>query len=264
MQKEIVRRVMEVIQKEGVREIFEDWIIHWFGLELKPEGIPRYDDFIKSVKKGEQVSLSDYVDMLIGFDFRSGIKGIESLRKLEDEPILLLANHHKGPIGGGWKNVLINYYVKQATGKEIRWLHGFDPTARQDLFREKLHNSINSIPVRDPGPQRAAKLFIQVIREKDSMGLYPEGDGSKNLRKALPEAGRLIAFCVRNGMHIVSCATRYQNNTFFLTFDTLDSKDIETSGEEGSDRYAKRQNTADYAMRNIAKHLPVNRRGYYK
>lgn len=271
MQKEIARRLMktrwvqDLLQEDPVRQIFEDWTITSLRQQLKPEGKPRFDDFVNSVQKGKKISLSDYIDMFIGFDFKSGIRGLENLVSLKGKPILLVANHtNNGPMRGGWQHVSINYYVKEATGKEIRWLHGFDPTTAQDLFRERLYSSINSIPVRDTDPNRTLSLLRQAIREKDSMGLYPEGDGSRNLRRALPEAGRLTAMCARNGINIVSCSARFQSDAFFLTFDTLDSKDVERSAQEGSDRYAKWQNTADYTMRNIAQYLPENRRGCYK
>lgn len=270
MQKEIARRLMKtewvqkLLQEEPVREIFEDWTIHSLGQGLKPEGKPRYDDFFNSLKKGEQISLSDYIDMFIGFDFESGIKGLENLVSLKGEPMLLAANHtNNGPIRGGWQYVLISYYLKQTTGKEIRPLHGFDPTTTQDLFRERLYKSINSIPVRD-SDRRSASLLRQAITNRDSMLLYPEGDGSRNLRRGLPNAGRLIQICASRDMNVVSCSAGFRSDTFFLTFDTLDSKDIERSAEEGNDRYAKGQDIVDYAMQNIAKHLPENRRGYYQ
>lgn len=274
MQKEIARRLMKTqwvqdrLQEDWVRETLEDSTIDSFRRGLKPEGKPRYDDFVNSLQKGEQIALSDYRDMFLGFDFKSGIKGLENLTDLKDKPILLVANHvNNGPMKAGWQHVAISYYVKETTGEEIRWLHGFDPTTAQDLFRERLHKSINSIPIRDNDPTRGLPLLRQAIRNEDSMGLYPEGDGSKNLRKGMPEAGGLIGICARRGMGIVSCSVKYQSDTFFLTFDTLDMTEIERLTPKGTDRtnrYAAWQNVADYAMTRIAMNLPENRRGYYQ
>jgi hypothetical protein len=272
MQKEIVRRFMktqwvqERLKEDWVRETFEDWTIESLRLGLKPEGKPRYDDFIYSVQKGEQIALSDYGDMFLGFDFKSGIKGLENLILLKDKPILLVANHvNNGPMKGDWQHVVISYYVKETTGEEIRWLHGFDPTTAQDLFRERLHKSINSIPIRDNDPSRGGLLLRRAIGiDKASMGLYPEGDGSKNLRRGMPKAGRLIATWARNAIDIVSCSVRFQSDTFFLTFDTLDNETIKTIVQKGADRSSSWQDIADYAMRTIAQHLPENRRGYYE
>lgn len=269
--KEVARRLMKTnwvqdrLKEEDLREILEDWTIDSLRRGLKPEGKPSWDDLVNRVKRGQKIALSDYIDMFLGFDFISGISGLENLRGLKDKPILLVANHiNNGPLKGGWQHVLISRSVKETTQKEIRLLHGFDPTTTQDLFRERLFNSINSIPVRDPDPNRALSLLRQAIRQKDSMLLYPEGDGSKNLRRAMPESGRLIEICARNGMEIVSCSAAFQSDTFFLIFDTLDRNQIQGLMHERPDRNIVWQNIADYSMRKIAESLPQNRRGHYR
>jgi len=270
MQKEIARRLMKkqwvqnLLQEDRVREIFEDWTILMLRQGLKPEGKARFDDFVNSIQKGEQIALSSYIDMFIGFDFKSGIRGLENLVSLKGKPILLVANHpNNGPLAGDWKNIVISYYIQQELKQELRDLHGYDPTTIRDLFRMKGQKSTNSIPVRDPDPQRSALLLRQAIKNRDSMRLYPEGDGDISLRRGLTNAGRLIAICARNGMAIVTASARFQKDIFFVAFDRLDNEDIERSAQDGNDKYDKWQNITDYTMGVIAKHLPANHRGYY-
>jgi hypothetical protein len=269
--KELARRLMRTqlaqssLQKEFIRTRVENRIINSSRRSLKPEGRPYFDDFVGRLQRGEKIIISSQINMLGGFDYSSSIKGLELIQDLKDKPILLVANHpNNGPLGGDWKNIVISYYIQQKLNQELRDLHGYDPTTIRDLFRIKEHVSTNSIPVRDAAPQRSASLLIQAIKNRDSMRLYPEGDGSKNLRRAIPDAGRFIVFCARNGMNIVSCSTRYQSETFFLTFDTIDSQQIKILGQKGTARDAAWQSIADYAMARIAKNLPQKRRGYYQ
>ena len=77
MFKELVPVLM---QREWIREMYEDWIIDWFRRELKPEGKPYYDEFVVKIQKGEKIFLSDYSNMFLGFDQKSGIKGLENLK----------------------------------------------------------------------------------------------------------------------------------------------------------------------------------------
>lgn len=271
MLKEIGKNIMatqyvqNILQEDWARDTLEDFTIEWRRLSLKPEGKPRFDDFVNSLQKGEEIALSNYIDMFLGFDYKSGIKGLENLTPLKAKPILLVANHlNNGPLGGDWSSAVISYYVKQTTGKEVRWLQGFDPTTTQDFFREKLYRSINSIPVGDSNPIRTASLLGQAIRDKDSVGVYPEGKRSKNLIKAIPDAGGLMLMYARSGIDIVYCSTRYQSDTFFLTFNTLNRNEILLLGLGEKSRSSVWQDISDYAMSSVAQELPKNRRGYYR
>ena len=263
MRKELLH---SLLQREWIRDIYEDWIIKWFRMGLKPEGKPYYDDFIAKLQKGERVFLSNYANMFLGFDQESGIKGLENLQGLEDKPILVIANHtNSGPIAGGWKNVILSYHIQKTARNEIRLMHGFDPTARHDLFRERLYKSINSVPIRDPDPSRAGLSLRQAINNRDSMCLYPEGGfGSRdhNLRQGASEAGRLIKMCDGRDYAIVTASMRFKNDTFFAGFDRIGTEEI--AGIDGADKNTLGQNVVDYAMRRIAQHLPPDYQGYYK
>src|SRR3989344_2922386 len=133
--KELARRFMKTdfvknaLKEPLVLEVVQEWTIDSLRRSLKPDGKPRFDEFIKKLQNGEQIALSSYIDMFLGFDFKSQVDA-ESLEKLEGHPILILANHtNKGAMRGQWEHAAISYYVKQNTDKEIRMLHGFDSTA---------------------------------------------------------------------------------------------------------------------------------------
>lgn len=256
-----------IIRNEMTREMYEELTIGWFRQELKPEGKPYYDDFIAKLQRGEKISLPDYNNMFLGFDQDSGIKGLENLKGLENEPMLVLSNHtNNGPLGGGWKNITLSYHINDITGNKIRLMHGYDPTARHDLFRERLHKSIDSILIRDPDPSRGASSLIQAINNRDSMCLYPEGDGSKYLQRAKPESGRLIRICSAKGYNLVTVSFRFKNDifkqdTFFAMFDRIENEEI--ARLKGTDKNTRDQKIVDYAMARIAQHLPEGKRGYY-
>ncbi|OGH29737.1 MAG: hypothetical protein A3B41_01400 [Candidatus Levybacteria bacterium RIFCSPLOWO2_01_FULL_37_26] len=270
MAKEIARRIMATqwVQdrlKEGaIRDTLEDFTIESRRLSLKPEGKPLFDDFVNSIQKGKEIALSEYIDMFLGFDFKSGVNGLENLTALKNKPILLAANHvNYGPLGGDWQHAVISYYVKQTTGKEMKWLQGFDPTTTQDFFRERFYKSKNIIPVGDSSPRRAGILLLQAIKNKDSMGFYPEGERTKSLIQAIPDAGGLMLTCATRDIDIVCCSSGYKNDTFFLNFNTLDINQILEMGEGKKPKPSRLQEIVDYAMSTIAQDLPKNRRGYY-
>lgn len=218
-----------LIQNKMIRDMYEELSIGWFRNELKPEGKPYYDDFIARIQRGEKISLSDYTNMFLGFDQKSGIKGIENLDGLEDKPTLVMANHtNRGPIGSGWKNVILSYHMEKITGKRMRLMHGSDPNARHDLFRERLHKSIDSILIRGTDPLQGALALKQAITNRDNMCLYPEGDGSKYLQRAKPESGRLIRICCVKGYNLVTVSFKFQNDIFFVTFDRIEKGKIAT------------------------------------
>lgn len=268
MLKELIPALM---QKEWIREMYEEWVIGWFRQELKPEGKPYYDDFIAKLQRGEKISLPDYNNMFLGFDQNSGIKGLENLKGLKDKPMLVLSNHtNNGPLGGGWRDITLSYHINAITGNKIRLMHGHDPTARHDLFRERLHKSIDSIPIRDPDTLRGSESLRQAIKNRDSMSLYPEGGfgpRGNNLRQGMPEAGRLIRMCLKRDYALVTVSFGFKNDifkrdTFFATFDRIENEEIVRLG--GTDKNAIDQSVVDYTMSRIAQHLPEEKRGYYR
>lgn len=262
MFKELIPTLM---QSEWAREMYEEWVIGWFRQGLKPEGKPYYDDFIARIKRSEKISLPDYNNMFLGFDQNSGIKGLENLKGLEEKPMLVLSNHiNNGPLGGGWRDITLNYHINAIARNKIRLMHGHDPTARHDLFRERLHKSIDSIPIRDPNPLRGALSLKQAIKNRDSMCLYPEGGfghRDNNLRKGIPEAGKLIRMCLKGDYTLVTVSFRFKNDTFFAMFDRIEKEEL--ARIEGSDKNAIDQNVVDCGMARIAQHLPEGKRGYY-
>ena len=263
MLKELIRSLM---QKELTREMYEELVIGWFRQELYPEGKPYYDDFIRRMQRSEKISLPDYKNMFLGFDQNSGIKGLENLKGLEGKPMLVLSNHtNNGPLGGGWRDITLSCHINDITGNKIRLMHGYDPTARHDLFRERLHKSIDSILIRNPDPSQGSSSLRQAIKNRDSMCLYPEGGfghRDNSLRKGMSEAGRLIIMCLGKDYELVTVSFRFKKDTFFAKFDRIENEKI--SSLEGTDKNTRDQKIVDYIMARIAQHLPEEKRGYYQ
>ena len=267
--------IPSLLQKEWIREMYEELVIGGFRQGLKPEGKPYYDDFIAKMQRGEKIFLPGCSNMLLGFDQESGIKGLENLRGLEDKPILALLNHtsNNGPMGGGWKIAILSHHIYETTGNKIRPMHGYDPTARHNLFRERLHKSIDSILIRDPDPSRGSSPLRQAIKNRDSMCLYPEGGfghRNKQLRQGMFETGRLVRMCLDRDYALVTVSMRFQNDTFFATFDRIETEEIKEEivriGEidkKSTLKHSLDQIAVDYCMERIARHLPLNHRGHY-
>lgn len=229
------------------------------GRGLKREGKQRFDQLIQDYKNGREILFSSYIHMLDGFDYQSNIFGPEYLDAIKDQPILIVANHPcKDPLRGGHgQRVVVNYYVDKVTQKEVRWLHGLDKTTPEQFTRKRFARQSNTIPVRDDNPENSRTLIRQAFRNKDIMGIYPEGDGNKTLLRGKAKAGQMILLSATANYNIVCAATEFRDDAFFLTFDSpLDNEELK--------RTRNRQTISDYAMARIAQHLPENRRGYYQ
>ena len=256
--------------KERLQAKVDEFIIRYIQLGknhgLKPEGKPYLRQFIDDYKRGIPLVFSRYIHMLDGFDYESNISGLDNLEDIKNQPMLIVANHsNEGPLRGGHgQRLVISYYINRATQKEIRWLHGGDKTTPQDLVRKRLAQRSNTILVRDDDPETSRTLIIQAFRNKDIMGINPEGDGSKTLLRGKPEAGRMLWLSTINNYSIVCVATYFEKDTFFLNIaPPLDNEIIKNAAKQSSHRNTAFQQIVDCAMHTIAQHLPENRRGYY-
>lgn len=75
-----------------------------FGINrgLKKEGKPTFNQFIEDYKDGKQILFSRYIHMLDGFDYESNISGLKNLEGINNQPILIVANHpYEDPLRGG-------------------------------------------------------------------------------------------------------------------------------------------------------------------
>lgn len=232
---------------------------------LKKEGKPHFDKLISDYKRGEQILFSRYIHILDGFDFESNISGLNNLEEAKNRSILIVANHsNEGPLRGHGQRLVINHNVNQITQKELRWLHGLDKTTPERFTRIRFANQSNTIPVRDGDPKASFNLIRQALRDKDAIGINPEGDGSIILLQAKPKAGQMLWLSAINNYAIVCVATYFEKDAFFLSVaPPLDSQRILNAAKQSNDKVSTFQEIADYAMRTIAQHLPENRRGYY-
>jgi len=238
------------------------------GRGLKREGKPCFDQFIQDYKNGEQILFSRYIHMLDGFDYESNISGLDNLGGIKDYPILIVANHpYEDPLRGGHgQRIVINYYVDKITQQEVRWLHGLDKTSPEQFTRKRFAKQSNTILVRDNDPETSLKLIRQAFRNKDTMGINPEGDGNKTLLRGKPKAGQMILLAILHNYNIVCVATEFKNDAFFITIDQpLDNEMIKDAARTPTDSKDFLQQTiSDYAMAGIAQHLPEDKQGYYR
>ena len=258
--------------KEWAERRFDEAVLRsrQFGLHrgLRPEGKPHFNQLIKDYKEGKQILFYKYIHVLDGFDYRSNIHGLENLEKIKDQPILIVANHpYEDPLKGGHcQRILINHNVYNITQKEVGWLFREDKISPEYLMRKRFLRQSSLIPVRDDDPETSRTLIRQAFRNKDTIGINPEGDGNKTLLRGLPKAGQLILLSARSNYNIVCVATEFKNGVFFIAFDEpLDSQLIKDAAANGStdNKDFLWQTISDYAMAIIAKHLSEKRRGYY-
>lgn len=259
------------MSKEWVQKRFDEAILRsrQFGLNrgLRPKGKPHFDQLIKDYTEGKQILFSNYIGILYGFDYESNINGLENLEEIKDQPILIVANHpYEDPLKGGHcQRILINYHVSNITKKEVMWLFGEDKTSPEHLMRKRFSRQSNTILVRDDDPETSRTFIRQAFRNKDIIGLNPEGDGKKTLLRGLAKGGEMIIFYALNNYCIVCVSTDFKNNAFFLAVDPpLDNVRIREARKIlKNDKKKLEQMISDYAMSIIAQHLPEEKRGYY-
>lgn len=260
--------------KEAVVGKFDEFILRsrQFGLHrgLKPEGKPHFDRLIRDYKEGKQILFHNYIHMLDGYDYRSNIHGLENLEKIKNEPILVVANHpYQDPLlGGHCQRILINYNVYNITQKETRWLFGEDKTSPEHFMRRRFSRQSSTILVRDGDKKGKVMSGIAVggaLKNRDIIGINPEGDGAKTLLKANPNSATMIFLAAIHNYKIVCVATDFKNGTFFMAVDSsLNNNRIRKARIKLKDNQDNlRELVANYAMAKIAMHLPEEKRGYY-
>lgn len=260
--------------KEAVVGKFDEFILRsrQFGKEagLKPEGKVHFDNFIRDYKNGQEMLFCRYIHVLDGFDYESDIHGLGNLEEIKTQPILIVTNHpHAGPLKGHGQRFVINHYINQVTQKETRWLFGEDKTSPEHFMRRRFSRQSSTILIRN-GDKKAKVMSAgiavsEAIKNRDIIGINPEGDGNKTLLKANPNSATMIFLAAMYKYNIVCVATDFKNGTFFMAVDSpLDNNQIRKariklkSGQNGL-----RELLADYTMAKIAMHLPEDKRGYY-
>lgn len=247
---------------------------------LTPIGERDYKIFINGLKKGIPMNLSQHLGILDGYDYISGVTGLENLDGLTpDKGCLVLSNHERElPLTGRSIIFPIGYHVRKKGGKEIRWVYGTDISLDQ-FGKEAYEKSLNFILVGGKDLLGHKKTQIKGMREllraidKDFVGLYPEGDNSDKLLKGRPEAAGIIASAASRGVDIICSSTSLNGKVFNVAFQKLDNEKVlelwrqRRKGVNKSStqtNHVAAQNVVDYAMAVIAQGLPEEKRGYYQ
>lgn len=232
-------------------------------VKLSPAGQEVSNDFFNSVKKDEKVSLAECIGVLDTYGLEE--EGLDALEDLKGKSFLLLSNHsNEGPLRGFGNTIFVSNVIKRLTGKEPRWAHGQDKSTLSDIARKKLNNSLNTILVREKSGYKGASNIVESFRNEDIIGIYPEGDSGNNLKRANAKAGHFIYYATRKGIPIICAAADFRaQSKFFVTFLRLDGQKVLDLYNSTLDKHEARQMIADYAMNEIASHLPKEKRGYY-
>ncbi|MEK7534462.1 MAG: hypothetical protein AAB600_03935 [Patescibacteria group bacterium] len=237
------------------------------GNKLKPDGEKHYWNLMRIIATGQETSLSEHIRILDGYDYRSNIKGLEHLQRLNGRNTLVLGNHsHLGPLEGYGEMLLTSYCVKKATGKEIKWVRGRGKSLKENA-RQLVDRSLGTIPVYDDSI-RGPILIFKAFDANESVGLYPEGDNSIVLRQAKLTAGNLVLKTLGKNIPVFCASTWFENNTFFATFapllDEKKYKEIQNTKLRKEEKDIIKEKIINYAMARIAQNLPEEKRGYYR
>lgn len=257
-----------------MKEMMRDWIqrkvldlgSHYMlagGDQLTDLGKMHFQKLTYKIKNGESTPLSEYIGVLYGFNL--SVDGLDLLESLKGESVLFLENHTAdGPIrNGNWKLFATSYAVKVKTGKEIRWTYGKDRSTIQEFLRKPLTESINAIPIRERDGTQGVRDIIEAFHNQDSIGLYPEGNSHKKLIRGDLRAGGIILHVAKKNIPIIATAAWFGENACHLSFVPIDNDVIKNIGKQSSDKNQSKQGIVDYAMRQIARNLPKDKRGFY-
>lgn len=146
---------------------------------------------------------------------------------------------------------------KESTGREITWTQGQAASGASNT----VHGSIETIQVGEGNGSAGARNILNALKEK-TVGLFPEGTQKRDLVKAVPGAGKIIARAARTRIPIAYMATSFRDGHISITAGNIDPETIQIiERNKNTDPY---QSIADYAMIQIARHLPEDRQGFYK
>lgn len=242
--------------------------------QLTDLGTIYFQRLLERVKKGEKIPLSEHFGVLSGFKF--SIDGLSLLENLKGKGALFLENHTiEGPISGDWKLFAASYFIKEMTGKEIRWISRQEESTPWEFFRNPIPESVNvilargtksanAIPVGEGDGTKGVYLILKAFSDQEIVGLFPEADVSKELIRGDSKAGGIILYAASKNIPIISTAAWFGKNTCHLSFTLLDNEFIKSLASKSSDRGKRKQEIVDYAMAVIAQNMPRWLRGDYK
>ena len=255
---------------------FAAWRAQRGDSALTPNGLKRYHELISHIKGKHPINLSEYADILDGYDFTSQIQGLEKLEHIKNGA-LILSNHTKeGPLKGDSNILATGFHVARKTGREIRWMFGVR-SSPNNIARPNVQASLNFILVDGKKGRKKNGANFPTIMSRDLVGLYPEGDNDVALRQGKPEAGRVIHLAAKLGVPTICVSVDFNNGIYRLTFNELDNQHIITLRKKGKQKLQSQKNptrkdrlalaggqeVVNYAMATIALPLPPEKRGYY-
>lgn len=230
---------------------------------VKPEGILAAARFNRALRRREKAPLSQSQGIFNGYERSSDLSS--DLASICQEGALWVCNYpaEKGPYNTLWSSFFSSAEVKKATGKEISWIQSYVDNYNSNPFTAKWHevvaNSISSI--------HSLGEIRQKLNEQQIVGVYPEGEESLELKRAIPQAAVPIVVAARADKPLIVAAIWKEGESFNMRHQIVESFEIleVLKAMKGSGNHY--QEIADYVMRIIAGQIPQHLdylRGVYR
>ena len=220
---------------------------------LTPKAYRSWWGFVGNMMIDKPERLADAIGALDGYNI--SVSGEGSLRELANGGLIASSYQRSNPLHGTWSTVLLSHLVQENTGQELRWTqsHGKWP---QSIAHVQSAIMTNGILVGVPKAKgQGGNDALNAMREGSIVGLYPEGYDSPTLREARPESGKLIHGAAELNRPVIVVAAYAEGRDLIAHCEVKQPQDVL--------KYP-RSKVADWTMREIAKLMPEEYRGFYQ
>lgn len=247
---------------------FPYYLSHKYGYRLNGEENNKLRRLLDRVRAGEPTSPSRELGLIEGYERR--VNGLENLEQLKGKRFIVISNHFsRAPFAYFPFVMLMNSYVKEATGEEIAWVQGSGSSITTFLIKE-ISLAGNTIYV-DNGKPSLKKAREEKAKHPDkinAIGIFAEGeisDKGQYLRIGAPKAGEAILKAVKQKKEIICIGDWFEYGTFYTNIgEPLSAAEIQKRANSSEEEQNPNQAAVDYVMENLARLLPPIYRGNYQ
>lgn len=238
---------------------------------VKPGGILKAASFNRSLRRREKTPVSEFGGreefkgrgIFTGYKIYSDIT--PELSGICRDGAVYVCNYpaEKGPYNTLWSSFFSSAEVKNATGKEIAWIQSYVDNYNSNPFTAKWHEIVaDSI-----GAIHGLEDVRQKLREQQIVGVYPEGEESLELKRAIPQAAVPILVAARADKPLIVAAIWKEGDSFNMRHQIVESSEVLEVHKSMKGLGNHYQEIADYVMRIIADLMPQHLghlRGVYR
>ncbi len=225
------------------------------GQGLSPEGRANYWAFIQNLIDQNPQFLSNQLGILDRYT--TFCSGEDSLSSLDTGAFLALNYTTVGPLRGFWHTLLASKVVKDQTGKNIRWIQSWGSNKLVAIIHDSLAKSVNGILVGHPEkPSQGVRDVHKALHNKEIVGIYPEGQPSRELGPAEKGAGGLIYGAALKGRPTIVTSVWAVDKNLNMHFELLEPDQILAQVDRTAPNPEIYLKTGAYIMAEIANHLP--------